>query len=64
MSLEKSIKVLNLLDSNKTDIVKDVFIIPTDDLQKKNTWSRKSADTVKTSWNFEKKIRILFPDKF
>ena len=35
VSLEKSIKVLNLLDLNKTDIVKDVFIIPTDDLQKK-----------------------------
>ena len=33
--LENSIKVfLNLLDSNTTNIVKDIFIFPTEDIQK------------------------------
>ena len=34
--LEKSKKFfLNLLDSNTTKIVKDIFIFPTEDIQKK-----------------------------
>ena len=35
MLLEKSIKVfLNFLDWNTTNIVKDIFIFPTEDIQK------------------------------
>ena len=35
MLLEKTIKVfLNLLDSNTTNIVKDIFIFSTEDIQK------------------------------
>ena len=38
--LEKSIKVfLNLLDSNTTNIVKNIFIFPTEDILKKQTMS-------------------------
>ena len=38
MLLEKSIKVfLNFLDWNTTNIVKDIFIFPTEDIQKKIT---------------------------
>ena len=49
MLLEKSIKVfLNFLDWNTTNIVKDIFIFPTEDIQKK-PW--KSADTAKISSN-------------
>ena len=34
--LEKSIKAfLNLLDSNTTNIAKDIFVIPTEDIPKK-----------------------------
>ena len=36
VSLEKSLKVfLNLLDSNTTNIIKDIFIFETDNIQKK-----------------------------
>ena len=38
-----------------TNIVKDTFIILTEDPHKNNTWSRKGAGTAKTSSNFEKK---------
>ena len=56
--LEKSIKVfLNLLDSNTTNVVKDIFIISTEDIP-----GRKKDSSV-----FEKiknkKFRILTPDK-
>ena len=65
MLLEKSIKVfLNLLYSNTTNIVKDIFIIPTVDVKENNMWLWKSPDTAKSSSNFEKKIRMLIPDKF
>ena len=38
--LEKSIKVfLNLLDLNTTNIVKNIFIFPTEDILKKQTMS-------------------------
>ena len=64
MSLEKSIKVfLNLLDSNTTNIVKDIFIFPTENKQKKLHLVVKNAYTAKTSSNFEKKVRILISDK-
>ena len=38
-----------------TNIVKDIFIFVTEDIQKHSNWSWKSADTAKTSSNFEKK---------
>ena len=39
-SLEKSLKVfLNLLDSNMTNIVKDIFLFPTENIQRNSTWS-------------------------
>ena len=41
-----------------------IFIIPTEDVQKNNIWLWKSLDTAKTSSNFEKRIRMLIPDKF
>ena len=44
---------LNLLDSNTNNIAKDIFIIPTEDVQKNNTWSWKSVDIESTSSNFE-----------
>ena len=38
VTLEKSLKVfLNLLGSNTTNIVKNIFIFPTEDIQKNNT---------------------------
>ena len=59
MLLEKSIKVsLNLLDWNTTNIVKDILIFPTEDMQKNNTWSWKSADTAKNSSNLEKEVIV------
>ena len=55
MLLEKTIKVfLNLLDSNTTNIVKDIFIFSTEDIQKIAPGREKSADTAKTSSKFEK----------
>ena len=42
-------------------IVKDIFIIPTEHMQKINTWSWKSADIAKTSPNFEKKVQNVNP---
>ena len=37
-----------------TNIVKDVFILQTEDMHtKNNNWSWKSTDTAKTSSNFE-----------
>ena len=54
---------LNLLESNTTNIVKDIFIIPTEDTQK-ITPGKKSADTTKTTLIFLKKFRILMPDKY
>ena len=61
MSLEKSIKVLNLLDLNKTDIVKDVFIIPTDDLQKKKHLVEKKCWHCKNQLEFWKKDQNIIP---
>ena len=43
---------LSLLDLNTANIGKDIFIIPTDDINKKYL---KSADTAKKYLNFEKK---------
>ena len=38
VSLEMSLKVfLNLLDSNTTNIVKNIFIFPAEDIQKNKT---------------------------
>ena len=55
MLLEKSKKILrNLPSLNMTIIVKDILIFPTEDTQKHNTWSWKSADTAKTALNFLK----------
>ena len=47
-----------------TNIAKDIFLFPTENIQRNSTWSREKADTEKTSSNFEKKIRILILDKF
>ena len=56
MLLEKSIKFfLNLVDSNASNIVKDLFIISTEDIQKYNMWWLESADTAKADSNIEKK---------
>ena len=53
--------VLNILDSNTTNIVKDIIIFSTEDIQKNNTWSWKSADIAKTRSSFEKKIQNINP---
>ena len=42
--------------SNTTNIVKDIFIIPTVDVKENNMWLWKSPDTAKSSSNFEKKL--------
>ena len=58
MLLEKSIKVsLNLLDWNTTNIVKDILIFPTEDIQKNEHLIVKKCwhCTAKSSSNFEKK---------
>lgn len=47
--------LVKLLDWSDTNIFKDIFISPTQDKQKNNTLSWKSAETAKTSSNFEKK---------
>ena len=36
------------MDSNRADIAKDIFFIPTEDAHKNTTWSSKSANTAKT----------------
>ena len=43
------------MDSNTTNIAKDILIISTEDIQKNNAWLRKSTDTEKTSLNFQQK---------
>ena len=43
--------------SNATNIFQDIFIIPIEDITKNNTWPWKSANTAKTSSNFEKKSK-------
>ena len=44
--------------------MKDIFIFQRKTYKKNNTWLSKSADTAKTSLNFEKKkLTILRPDK-
>ena len=59
------------MDRNTTNIVKDIFIFLTEDLQiyKKITPGREKVPTlqkpVENQLNFEKKkFRILIPDKF
>ena len=52
---------LKLLDSHTTYIVKDIFVFPTESIQKNNPWSRKSADTAKACSNFEKKLQKINP---
>ena len=62
--LEKSIEVfiLNLLDSNTTNIVKDVLIILTEDIHKKITPSRENMRTLqKPVRNFNKKFMNMNP---
>ena len=44
-----------------TKIVKDIFIFVTEDIQKRSNLSRKSADTAKSSSNFEKKFQNINP---
>ena len=62
MLLEKSIKVfLNFLDWNTTNIVKDIFIFPTEDIQK----NREKVLTLQKLVQIKKKNnRILILDKF
>ena len=49
------------LDSNSTNIIKDIFNIPTEDIQKITTGHKKVQ---KTSSNLEnKRFRISIPDK-
>ena len=62
MLLEKSIKVfLNFLDWNTTNIVKDIFIFPTEDIQK----NREKVLTLQKLVQIKKKKnRILILDKF
>ena len=64
--LEKSKKFfLNLLDSNTTKVVKDIFIFPTEDITKKITFGRKKMLTLqKPVQILKKKFRILIQDKF
>ena len=62
MLLEKSIKFfLNLVDSNANNIVQDIFIISTEDIQKDNIWWLESADTAKTDSNIEENIQNVHP---
>ena len=61
MLLEKSIKVfLNFLDWNTTNIVKDIFIFPTEEIQK----NREKVLTLQKLVQIKKKNRILILDKF
>ena len=61
MLLEKSIKVfLNFLDWDTTNIVKDIFIFPTEDIQK----NREKVLTLQKLVQIKKKNRILILDKF
>ena len=47
--------VLNTLDSNMTNFVKDIFIIPIEDINQNINLVMEIADSVKTSLNFAKK---------
>ena len=62
--IRKAKVFINLLDTNENNTGKNTCIVTTEDKQKNNAWSWKSADTVETSSNFEKKIKVLIPDAF
>ena len=58
---------LNLLDWNRTSIVKDIFMISTEDMQKKTTPGRETVLTLQKLLRIlkkKKKIKILISDKF
>ena len=58
MLLEKSIKVfLNFLDWNTTNIVKDIFIFPTEDIQK----NREKVLTLQKLVQIKKKKQNINP---
>ena len=40
-------------------MVKDIFIIPTEDVKRNYVLLRESADTAKTSLNFKKKVQNI-----
>ena len=56
---------LNLLDSNTTNIVKDIFLFPAEDIPKKIIPGREKVLTLQKQVRLlKKKFRILIPEKF
>ena len=56
--------VLNILDSNTTNIVKDIIIFSTEDIQKITPGREKVLTLQKPVPVLKKKFRILIPDQF